>query len=166
MFHISFDYKSVFSALHHVSRDTFSVIAWIGVILLLLFLWWRVTDIDLAYGNLWATFMNIQITLYILFCLLFWIFVAASLYKFRYFWWMIDKKNTTVGSVWWLFWILVAGCPVCAFSIASYVWLAWLISLLPRYWLELKVLWLCFVVYATRNVLLNIDTCTFSPSKK
>lgn len=116
------------------------------------------TDIALSSGNLWKTMFCVQVIIYIVFCFLFGIFVAASVYKITLFG-RYDKKNSSVGTLWWFIGILVAWCPACAVSVASYIWLASVVALLPWQGLELKILWVCLVGYATRRALITMEVC-------
>lgn len=116
------------------------------------------TDFELSSANLWKNMFFVQIILYILFSLLFGVFVAASVYKIRFFG-TYDKKNSGVGVLWWFIGVLVAWCPACAVSLASYIWLASVVALLPRHGLELKIIWVVLVWYAVWKSLITMEVC-------
>lgn len=151
-------FNLVLRSLHHLLYARFAVACWLFSLLLLLLLWWWMTDFALSIGNLWQSMFTLHILLYILFCVLFGIFVAATVYKITYFG-EHAQKNTFLGGLWWFVWILVAWCPACAISVASYIWLASVVALLPRHGLELKILGVLLVWYAARKALVTMEVC-------
>lgn len=103
---------------------------------------------DLLIWNFWYNYYLLEIILTWLIAILFWLFLASILYKMEYF----SVKRSGIWFFWWLIWILVSGCPACTITLASYFGLAWVISVLPFWWIELKifsVILLCYVVYVT-----------------
>lgn len=145
-------------SLRHLIHSRFAVACGFFATFVLLVLGWWMTDMELSSGNLWKTMFCFQVILYILFSLLFGIFVAASVYKLRLFG-TYDKKNSGVGTLWWFVGILVAWCPACAVSLASYIWLASMVALLPRHGLELKIIGVVLVAYAAWKSLLSMEVC-------
>lgn len=145
-------------SLRHLIHSRFAVVCGIFAMLVLLLAWWWMTDLELSLGNRWKNMFCFQITLYLLFCVFFGIFVAASVYKIRLYW-RTDKHTSSIGVIGWFFGILVAWCPACAVSIASYVWLASIVSLFPRGGIELKILWVLLVWYAVRKALITMEVC-------
>jgi len=106
-------------------------------------------------GNLGETFYYTEITLSIAISILFWLFLASSFHKFRYF----GAKNTWI---WWIgafLWVIVSWCPACSITLASYIWLASIISILPFYWLELKFLSVFMLIYANYSIIKNLEVC-------
>ena len=121
---------------------------------------------ELVIWNLWITFYNLELGLIILIALLFWIFLWATLYKMKYFWVNNSKsKRSRLWFIWWLFGVLVAGCPACSITLASYIWLASIISLLPYKWLELKVVSVFLLIYAIYITLKNLEVCSLKNIK-
>ncbi|USN56776.1 MAG: hypothetical protein H6766_07285 [Candidatus Peribacteria bacterium] len=72
-----------------------------------------------------------EITFNILFTILFGIFIAATIYKRRYMR-QYSAKDSAVGLIGSFFGTLVAGCPSCTITFASYIGLASIVSILPR----------------------------------
>lgn len=151
-------FNLVFRSLRHLSHARFALACWFSAMSLLLLLWWWMTDFALSTGNLWQSLFTLHIVVYILFCLLFGLFIAATVYKISYFG-EHTPKNTFLGGIWWFVWILVAWCPACAISIASYIWLASVVALLPRHGLELKILGVLLVGYAAWKALVTMEVC-------
>ena len=105
------------------------------------------TDSELIKGNMGANYLYILITSQILISFLFAIFISAFYYKYKKFNIIETNENRTSFSALFLG-VLVAGCPACSVSIASYIGLAGLISLFPYYGLELKIIAIPMLVYA------------------
>ncbi len=119
------------------------------------------TNKDLIIWNLWYNFYVIEIVLSVNISLLFALFMWASLYK-MFFFAQIDWKSITKNVwwvLWWFLWILVSWCPACSITLASYIWLASLISLLPYYWLELKLISVIMLVYVNYSIIKNLEIC-------
>lgn len=138
--------------------DPTSVFIWLIVGLAFRSLWRYFLNIDLLIGNLWMTYAVIEITLHVVISLAVALFIAMSVYKIRYFW-KVDRKEWVV---WWIgsfFGILVAWCPACSITIASYLWLASIIAALPYSWLELKVIALWLLIYSIIRSLQTLEVC-------
>lgn len=88
---------------------------------------------------------------------LFWIFIWATIYKIKFFW---NKKASKLWIIWWFLWSLVTGCTSCSITLATYLGLAWVISLLPYGWLELKIISILLLVYACYQTLKNLEVCS------
>ena len=151
-------------SIQHLSRSTVSIFCGCCATFFLLFLWRWMTDIALSSANLWSTVFSLHLALYLVFCFLFGVFVAATTFKIIYFS-SYEKKHTAVGAFWWFLWILVAWCPACALSLASYMWLASVVALLPRHGLELKIVWVILVGYATWKALVTMEVCSLDHSR-
>ena len=145
-----------------IGTDHIALWAWFFTLTATWFLWRYFTNLDLAVGNMWTWFAYTEIVTYIIFMLFFSVFISASVYKRRYFS-NFNIKTSSAWSIWGIFGVLVAGCPACSITLASYLWLASLISLLPYKWLELKILWIILLGYACRNIIKDIDTCVVTP---
>ena len=68
------------------------------------------------------------------------------------------KENLSSGSGTFLG-LLVAGCPACSITLASYLGLGSLISFLPWYGLELKIIAIFLLIYANISLLKNLKVC-------
>lgn len=113
------------------------------------------TNKHLVIWNLWLTFYRTEIILTVIITILFWLFLWATLYKIQFF----SIKKSWVWFIWWILWVIVSGCPACSITLASYIGLAWIISILPYHWLELKVLAIFFLLYANYSTLKNLEVC-------
>lgn len=142
----------------HIIKSSRARRVWFFTTWIFLLLWWWMTDFALASGNLWNNVAILHIVLYVLFCFLFGLFVATVVYKIYYFG-DHNKKHTALWGVGWFLGILVAGCPACALSLASYVWLASVVSLLPRHWLELKIAGILLLLWVLWKQLVTLEVC-------
>ncbi len=112
-------------------------------------------EADLIIGNLWYSFYMWEVILTILIALLFGIFIWSTLYKIHYF----SLKKSGLGFLWGFLGILVAGCPACSITLASYIGLAGIISIFPFYGLELKIASLLFLMYASYVTIRDLQIC-------
>ena len=110
---------------------------------------------DLIIWNLGHTFYIIEISLTIIIALLFWLFLAATLYKINYF----SLKKSWIWVFWGFIWALVSGCPACSITLASYLWLAGFMSIFPYSLLELKVASVLILIYANYSTIKNLELC-------
>lgn len=122
-------------------------------------------DISNEIGNLWITYVVVQYTAHLLLAIIFGLFVAATIYKIRYFS-HIDHSKTTLWGTWGIIGVILIGCPACSISIASYMWLGTLLTQLPWFGLEIKILWLILLGRATYTTIYHLTTCEISPNKK
>ncbi len=150
--------------LTYIKNSTIAIIAGIGWAALMSSVLWHFTDIDFIQGNLGTTRASIETTLHVAFTLLFGVFIAATVYKWNYMK-KISAADSTKGLIWWFLWTLVAGCPSCTITVASYIGLASVISMLPWWWLELKIIGLGLMIRSTYNTIKNIHTCSVKKPK-
>lgn len=147
--------KKILNNLLLVLKDKRSLLTMIVVFLLLSLIIYNFTDYHLIRGNLWVTRYYIWMIVDILFIILFSLFVAGFVYKSLLFW--------THKNVWWrlggFFGLLVTWCTSCSITLASYIWLAWLVSLLPWWGIELKIVWLLLVWYGVYNTYNKLTEC-------
>lgn len=123
---------------------------------------YKFLDKELVQNTLWNTFYLTEITLTIIIAILFWLFLWATLYKIKYF----SSTNSSVWFFGWIIWVLVSGCPACSITLASYIGLASLISLLPYHWLELKVISVFLLLYANYITLRDLEVCKMKKSNR
>lgn len=150
--------KIAYKNLKKVLYKKLSFLATIISIVAIWALFYFFDDSQLTIWNLGYNFYITQFTLEIIISLLFWIFVWATIYKLTYF----SSNNTKNNFIWWLgwfFWVLVTGCPACSITIASYIWLASIISVFPYHGLELKVLSFVLLLYVVYDTLYNLEIC-------
>jgi len=110
---------------------------------------------DLIIWNFWYSYYLLEVSLTVIIALLFWLFLGSTLYKMKYF----SVKKSGIWFFWWLIWILVSGCPACSITLASYFWLAWIISVFPFWWIELKILSIIMLLYVVFITIRNLEVC-------
>jgi hypothetical protein len=157
--------KQIISNLFMVFKDwRYSLL---GVVIFLVFqiIFYAFTNMALTIGNLGMTFFVVQTITQSLIALLFAIFVPISIYKIVLFSDFSVKENTGgfIGSI---MTVIVAGCPACSVTIASYIGLAGVFSIFPFYGLELKVVTVPILVWANYSVLKNLTACEIDFSKR
>lgn len=123
------------------------------------------TNLELLQGNFGNLYMWTQIILQSIITILFAIFLPVSVYKYVKFSSFSLKENTTSGFGAFIG-VLVAGCPACSITLASYLGLAGLISYLPWYGLELKIIAVPLLLYANTVLLKNMNKCKLKIKKK
>jgi hypothetical protein len=141
-----------------VLTDPISLLRWSLIIFFMSLLQYRQFDFQFVVGNLWLLFAWIEVILYGLITILFALFVMAQTYKIRHFgrW---KKKKSSTGILWWIVAILTVGCPACSITIASFVGLSAFIILLPFKWLEIKVIAIILLAYASYMTIRDLIVC-------
>jgi len=112
---------------------------------------------ELTIGNLGITFFVIQMFLDTAITLLFSLFLAATLYKMYRF--RIPEKKTGVWMLGGFLGVVVSGCPACSITLASYLGFASIVSSLPFFGIELKIVSLLLLLYVLYITLRDIDVC-------
>lgn len=125
---------------------------------------WSFTDLILIEWNEGKIIMYTEIVFHILFAVLFSIFIAATTYKWNYMK-SLSGTNSGKGLIGSFLWTLVAGCPSCTITVASYIGLASAVSLLPRWWLELKIIGLGLMIRSIYDTIKNLHTCSLKKPK-
>ena len=141
--------------------------AMLGISIFLLFqlIYYIFANVQLTIGNLGMTFFIVQTITQSLIAVLFAIFVPTSIYKIVLFS-DFSAKESSSGVISGTFAVLVAGCPACSVTFASYLGLAGFFSLFPFYGLELKVLTVPILLWATHSTLKNLTACEMKKPKK
>ncbi|MEC8339820.1 MAG: hypothetical protein VXZ40_04285 [Nanoarchaeota archaeon] len=116
------------------------------------------TNFELIAGNFGHTYLWWQIIMQLSITILFGLFIPISLYKFLEFNSFSIKENVSSGGGTFLG-LLVAGCPACSVTLATYLGLTSLVTLLPWYGLELKIIAIPLLVYANISLLKNLKVC-------
>lgn len=151
--------------LKKVLQDKISV--WVGILTILIAwaIWRYFTNLDLTIGNMWVWFAYTEIVLYGSFTILFGIFVATSVHQWRYFS-EVNGKTSGIWGIGGVFGMLVAWCPACSITLASYLGIASVMSFLPWKWMELKILGIFLLLYACWKTLNNLETCQLRSKEK
>ena len=149
-------------------RQVFSKKEYIALFLLLITILgsivFKFTNYALITGNFGLGRANFDVITSFFIVILFATFVCVQVYKIRIFK-SFDKKESSSSLLGTFFGILVAGCPACSITIASYLGLASILVLLPYNGLELKILGLLLLVYANYSLLKNLETCELKRKK-
>lgn len=140
------------------SKDPFAITIAIVGTLLILALQYFFSDLATLKGNLGATFATVELVSGILLALLFGINAGLLYYKLRLASSVNAKESgsTILGGI---FGIIVTGCPACSITLASYLGLASILSTLPFYGMEIKIIGLLLLLYSTNTLLKNLTVC-------
>lgn len=146
-----------------VLRKPMTAILWIVISAGVWIIMEYYTDRALIVWNYGKAYANFVWFIDVFNTILLWGFIASSIWKWTAF--AKPQKTDHKGRRGWVFSILVSGCPTCTITLASYLWLASIITLLPYNWLELKILW---TLLLCRSLYKNIKTLTVCelPAKK
>lgn len=140
-----------------LKSNTYAVMAWVFFCCIILWIWFIFLDMENVSLTFWQERLVVEIILHILLSIFFWFFVSLQVYKITTF------KKFEWKSLWWrIWWIIgttITGCPVCGVTLMSYLGIASLLSFLPRYWLELKIVWLVTLLIASESMVKNLDIC-------
>ena len=153
-------------ALVYILKDTIAVTSGIVACWVMVWAWLYFFDAELIAWNYWLWRMYFEYGMIALLGILFGLFVATLVYKVRYFRQFEENSlwSTQKSMFWWFIWsalsTIVVGCPACSITIASYLWLAWLIWFLPYDWIELKILGIGIMIWAVRKQLLTLHSCS------
>lgn len=123
------------------------------------------TNSAIIKGNYGLTYHYTQVFFQILITILFSIFLPISIYKYLKFS-SFNIKENSASAIGTFFGIIVAGCPACSITIASYIGLAGIISLLPYHGLELKIIAIPMLLYANYSILKNLNGCNINHKKE
>lgn len=118
------------------------------------------SDYKLICGNYGNLHLNILILTQILISMLFALFLSFTSYKFITFSSFSPTEQTT-STIGVFFGTLVTGCTSCSLTLASYLGLAGIISLLPYGGLELNILSVVLLLIGTFFTLKNLKVCKF-----
>ena len=116
------------------------------------------TDEALIYANLGYTYFVVNSFLQYLISFLFAIFISVFCYKYVKFS-TFDKKGSSTSVFGTFLGILVAGCPACSLTVASYLGLTSLVVFLPYYGLELKFIAVIILLFTNYYSLKDLNTC-------
>ena len=142
-----------------------NIIIFILVTLIVGYFFAYFTDMDMISGNFGHSYMWFQIIAQTIISILFGLFVPISIHKIVVFNSFSLKENLSSGGGTFLG-LLVAGCPACSITLASYLGLASIVSFLPWYGLELKILAVPLLLYANISILKNLKVCKVKNGKK
>ncbi len=130
----------------------------VSIFLIFQLIFYAFANTALTIGNLGMTYFIVQTISQSLISVLFSIFVSVSVYKIILFSDFSIKENTT-GFFGGLLTVVVAGCPACSVTLASYIGLAGFFSLFPYLGLELKVITVPLLIWTNYSVLKTLTSC-------
>jgi len=109
-------------------------------------------------GNFGAAYANIDVLSQAIISILFGINAALLVFKINNISKSIHKDTglTALGS---FLGVIVAGCPACGLTLASYLGLASFIAVFPFAGLELKILGIVLLAYSLDSLSKNLLTC-------
>jgi hypothetical protein len=149
-------YKNLKILLSSWKRTTIYIL----LVLIALWVWWSFTDIGIMFGNYGKLHTYSDIFLSSIMILGFPLFIIAIIYRS----WKFGKKenlNKKTG-VWLLSGIigtLISWASCCGLTLASYVGLIPLMTLLPYDGLEIKLVWTIGLLYALWSILTELESC-------
>ncbi len=149
-----------------ITKDPVAVFSGILAFSVIMYVGYYFDDMGATIGNLGKSFFYTQMIVHILLAIIFWIFIAATVYKIRYFDAIGPSTTTAAGSAGGFIGAIIIGCPACSISIASYLGIGTLLTHLPGFWLEIKILGLLVLVRATYKTINELYTCNLSHNKK
>lgn len=120
------------------------------------YVFWYFTDSRFIIGNLGKTYNNIQIISQFVITFLFSLNITLLINKLELA--SLDKSNSSLIGISGLFGIVASGCPACGITFASYIGLSSVLSALPYYGLELKIIGILVLLYSTFDLTKSI-TC-------
>jgi hypothetical protein len=148
--------QSLFSLFHSKLR----ILSYIILVLISSGIWWYFTDIRIMFGNYGEIHTYTDIVLSIIMILLFPLFILAIIYKGRKYWKRTDiNSKSFIGMMGGSIGTILSGCSCCGLTLASYFGLLPLMGFLPYDGLEIKILWALGLLYATWDILVNLETC-------
>lgn len=136
------------------------ILTYIILVLLAWALWWSMTDILIMFGNYGELHTYTDIMLSVVMILIFPLFLVALGYKS----WTYGKRADMSGKtgIWVIggtIGTILSGCSCCGLTLAASFWLLPLMSFLPYDGLEIKIVWALGLLYATWDIMVNLETC-------
>lgn len=144
--------KEVFSNRHYLALFVVLFLGFESFFLLM-------SEYGLVTVNFGELYFFTQVISELLISVLFSLFIVSTVYKYVKFSAVSLPHNS--GSLFGVFLgVLVTGCPACSITLASYIGLAGIISLFPFAGLELKLLSVGILLYASIVTLRDLNTCS------
>lgn len=150
--------SQIFKNLKLVFTSKRCIMLFLLVIFLFLLVGFFFFDYELTLGNTWGLITYLWLGLHILVTILFALFVVGQVYKFKTLW---SVKDSGKGQwiVWGILGSLITWCPSCSISLASYLGLSSILSLLPRHGLELKIAAVLLLLRSNVSMYRNLLVC-------
>lgn len=146
--------------LRHLFTSPKRLITCMVLIMVLSLLWWYTTDTKIMFGNYGNIHTYTDIILSVIMIITFPIFIVALIYRSWKYWKRADidwkSINWIIGGI---IWTIISGASCCGATLAASFGLLPLMSFLPYSGLEIKVLGALWLLYATYEILVNLETC-------
>ncbi len=150
----------MFKNLIHLFSSTKRLIMGIVLIIALALLWWYTTDIAIMFGNYGNIHTYTDIILSWIMITMFPVFIMALFYRSWKYWKRADIDWKSINwMIWGVIWTIISGASCCGATLAASFGLLPLLSLLPYNWLEIKIVGTAGLLYALREILLQLETC-------
>lgn len=136
------------------------LISYLILTLLAAALWWYSTDIRIMFGNYGGLHTYVDILLSAIMIIWFPLFLVALFYKSYKYGKRADIGwKTSTWIVWGILGTIISGASCCGATLAASFWLLPLMSALPYAGLEIKIVWALGLLYATWDIMVNLETC-------
>lgn len=142
-------------------KAPYSIAALIIVSVGMMYVFYKITNYELIRWNYGDTKVTIEIVIQMLLSLLFGMFVGLNVFRFRFFRQAKDHLAQTsfLGTFGAFAGMLVIGCPTCGITVASTLWLAGFLWVLPLWWHELKYVGIISLLIANFLLLRDLKSC-------
>lgn len=124
------------------------------------------TNYALIKGNYGAVYLYFQVISQTLISFLFALFLAIAIYKYVKFSNPKLKKAEGASFIATIVAIILGGCPGCSITLVTYLGLSGVVSLLPYNGLEIKLITIPLLIFASYSTLQNLNTCSVKKKKK
>ncbi|MBP6981715.1 hypothetical protein KBB25_02990 [Candidatus Gracilibacteria bacterium] len=142
------------------------IFLYILLTVVLFFVWWTFTDIEIMYGNYGSIHTNIDIFLSLFMILGFPLFLVGILHKGLLFGSRENvHKKTGFGILSGLLGTIISGASCCGSTLAIFFGLTPIMSLFPYDGLELKILSVFGLLYALNDLYTHLETCRIGKKK-
>ncbi len=148
--------------LRQIAKDPIAVRSGILACAAVVYIGYTFGDGMTVMGNFWKEYYYLQLGVHYILAVVFWIFISATVYKIRYFRSATWATTTTAWGAGGIIWTILIGCPACSLSIASYLGLWTLLTHLPGFGIEIKILALMVLLWATYKTVNDLYICNIS----
>ena len=161
---VSMAKNMIVSNFKNICFDKVSPFGWVLALFAMLLFWYFTMDMALMRGNLWDTIAYTVWWFHILLSILFGLFIATHIHKYRHTK-MTSTQEKVTGGLGTFLGIVVTWCPACSITLAAYLGLAWLMASLPWYGLEVKIVGILILWRSQYIALRDIWICKVKRKK-
>lgn len=156
--------RQTFINLKKIFWDKIALFSWMIAVFWMIFIFYIMGDFQTMQNNFWIFLAYLEIFLEILTSLFFWLFVSSIVLKIKIHW-KAKKRVWIIWSLWWFLSILVTWCGSCSLTLAYYIWLWWLVWIIPYNWIFLKIIGLILMTIWLFLTLRDLDKCPLKAKK-